>query len=115
KPVTERAVVKDLIEKGKTTPEAIAALPEDQVKAAIAGKRTRKYGVGTGKSAGYPVEGLVNSEGKPVTANSKALAAERSAAHKQVEDWFNESKPNSQNTAETNGELLDRLAGASKL
>lgn len=110
KPLAERAVVKDLIAKGKTTPEAIAQLPPEQVEAAIAGKRTRKYGVGTGASAGYPVEGLVNSEGKPVTANTKAKAAERSAMHKGVVDWFKASAP--KKADESNGELLDRLKGA---
>lgn len=110
KPLAERAVVKDLIAKGKTTPEAIAALPPEQVEAAIAGKRTRKYGVGTGASAGYPVEGLLNSEGKPITANTKAKAAERGAMHKAVVDWFAKSAPKGE--TETNGELLDRLKGA---
>lgn len=109
KPVAERAVVKDLIAKGSTTPEAIAALPPEQVTAAIEGKRTRKYGVGTGASAGYPIEGMLNSEGKPVTANTKAKAAERSAMHKQVQDWFAKSAPKGE---ETNGQLLDRIKGA---
>jgi Inorganic Pyrophosphatase len=109
KPVAERAVVQDLIAKGKTTPEAIAALPPEQVEAAIAGKRTRKYGVETGASAGYPVEGVVNSEGKPVTANTKAKAAERSGAHKAVSDWFEKSAPPS--GEEANGDLLNRIKG----
>ncbi len=109
KPLAERAVVKDLIAKGKTTPEAIAALPPEQVEQAIAGKRTRNYGVGTGASAGYPVEGVLTADGKPVTANTKATAAERSAIHKKVSDWFQQSAPKGDATAETNGALLDRL------
>ena len=113
KPLAERAVVKDLIEKGKLTEEQVKALPPEQIAAAIDGKRLRKYGVETGASAGYPVEGLVNSEGKPVTANTKAKAAERAGAHKKVADWFEESKPSSQmdTSKETDGETLDRVKG----
>ena len=110
KPLADRAVIKDLIAKGKTTPEAIAGLPPEQVEQAIEGKRTRKYGVETGASAGYPVEGIVNSEGKPVTANTKAKAAERSAAHKQMVDWYEKTAPKKEN--ETPGETLDRLRSA---
>jgi hypothetical protein len=106
KPVAERAVVKDLIAKGKTTPEEIAAMPPEQVEAAIAGKRTRKYGV----KGGYPVEGVTMENGEPVTANTKAKAAERTAAHKAQVDWFEKSAPAKEN--ETNGELLDRIKGA---
>ena len=118
KPAVERAVVKDLITKleaagQKEKADAIRALPEDQILAGIAGKRTRKYGVGTGESAGYPVEGITNAEGKPVTANTKAKAAQRGAAHKAIEDWFEGSKPPSQMdpSKETAGELLDRIKG----
>lgn len=112
KPAVERAVAKDLIAKleaaGQTEKaNAIRALPEDQILAGIAGKRTRKYGVGTGASAGYPVEGIVNAEGKPITANTKIKAQERSAKHKEVQNWFAESAP--KKAEETNGELLDRI------
>jgi Inorganic Pyrophosphatase len=110
KPLAERAVVKDLIEKGKLTPEALNALPPEQVEAAIAGKRTRKYGQATGASAGYPVEGVLSAEGKPVTANTKAKATERAGMHKGVVDWFDRSAP--KKVDETDGELLDRLKGA---
>lgn len=115
KPVAERAAVKDAIQKfeakgDKAKADMLRNAPDAALEA-IAGKRTRKYGVETGASAGYPVEGLLNSEGKPVTANTKAKADQRSAAHKKVTDWFDESKPPSQMDPdkESNGELLDRI------
>lgn len=115
KPVQERAVVKDLVTKleaaGKHDEAAkVLAAPEAQLAAAIEGKRTRKYGVGTGNSAGYPVEGVFTSDGQPVTANTKAKAAERTAAHKAVVDWFNKTAPKSAD--ETDGAVLDRLKQA---
>lgn len=106
KSAKDKAVFKDLVAKKPELAEQLKAAPEEAVAAAIEGKRTRKYGVGTGASAGYPVEGLLNSEGKPVTANTKAKAAERSAAHKAVQEWFTKSAPKGE---ETNGQLLDRI------
>lgn len=107
KPVKERAVFKDLVAKKPELAEALKNAPDEAIAQAIEGKRTRKYGVETGASAGYPVKGIVNSEGKPVTANTKAKADERSAVHKQMADWFEGSKPKKE--TETNGEILDRL------
>lgn len=112
KPAKERAVVQDLVSKlkaqGKDEEAAkLLALPDAQVEQAIAGKRTRKYGVGTGASAGYPVEGLTNDVGQPVTANTKAKAAARSATHEKIKDWFENSAPPSSD--ESNGALLDRI------
>jgi len=104
KPVKERAVFKDLIEKKPELAEALKNAPDEVVAAAIEGKRTRKYGV----KGGYPVEGLTNEAGEPVTAKDKKLAAARSEAHKKVNDWFEKSAPKGE---ETNGELLDRLKG----
>lgn len=116
KPAAEKAVVKDLVEKLKAQgkdaeAEKVLATPDAQLNAAVEGKRVRKYGVETGSSAGYPIEGIVNSEGKPVTANTKLKAQERSAKHKEVTNWFEGSKPPSQMdlSKETNGELLDRI------
>lgn len=118
KPVQERAVVKDAIEKleaqGKTAEaEALKTAPEDKVRAAIEGKRTRKYGVSTGTSAGYAIEGVQTAKGTPATANSAAKAAAYAVKHKEVTNWFEESKPPSQMDAskETDGELLDRIKG----
>lgn len=102
KPVKERAVFKDLIEKKPELAEALKAAPDEVIAQAIEGKRTRKYGV----KGGYPVEGLVNEAGEPVTAKDKKLAAERSASHKKVADWFEKSSPKGE---ETNGQLLDRI------
>ena len=121
KPVQERAVVKDAIAKleakgEKEKADALRNAPEAETRAAIEGKRTRKYGVASGASAGYPIEGLLNSEGKPVTAKNKSLekGGEKSAEwkgqrHKTVVDWFNKTAP--KEGEETNGELLDRIKG----
>ena len=114
KPVAERAVVQDLVSKlkaaGKDAEAAkVLATPEDQLAKAIEGKRVRKYGVGTGASAGYPVEGITTADGRPVTANTKAKAAERSAAHKAMVDQFESRAPKGE---ETNGQLLSRVTGA---
>ena len=113
----QRAVVKDLVEKlkaaGKTDEvAALESMPAEQLAKAVEGKRLRKYGTPTGDSAGYAVEGLTNSEGKPVTANTKAKAAERSASHKAVTEWYAKSAPKKDPTTETNGELLGRIRGA---
>ena len=112
KPAAERVVVQDLVNKlkaqGKDAEAAkVLQTPDEQLNAAVAGKRLRKYGV----KGGYPVEGVTMENGEPVTANTKAKAVERSAAHKAVSDWFEQSKPPSQmdTTKETNGETLDRI------
>lgn len=115
KPAAERAVVQDLVSKlkaqGKDAEAAkVLETPDAQLLAAVAGKRTRNYGVGTGSSAGYPVDGLLSSEGKPITANTKLKAQERSAKHKEVSNWFEESVP--KKADESNGELLDRIKPA---
>lgn len=107
KPVRERAVYKDLVAKKPELAEQLAAAPDAQIEKAIEGKRTRKYGTNTGASAGYAVEGLKNSEGQPVTANTKLKAQERAAKHKEVTNWFEESAP--KKADETNGELLSRV------
>lgn len=113
KPAKERVVVKDLVEKlkaaGKTEEVAkIEAMPDEQLAKAVEGKRLRKYGVGTGTSAGYPVEGLTTADGKPVTANTKKKAQERSAAVKSVKGWF-EASTKAAKPDESDGALLDRL------
>ena len=107
----DKAVFKDLIAKKPELAEQLLNAPDDKVAAAIEGKRVRKYGVNTGASAGYPVDGALSSEGKPVTANTKLKAQERAAKHKEVTNWYDESKPPSQMdlAQETNGELLDRI------
>src|SRR5579859_8015679 len=102
KPAKERAVFKDLVEKKPELAEALKNAPDEVVAAAIEGKRTRKYGV----KGGYPVEGIVNEAGEPVTAKDKKLAAERTKTHKSVVDWFEKSAPKE---GESNGALLDRL------
>ena len=108
KPVKERAVFQDLLAKKPEMAAALQNAPDEAIEAAIAGKRTRKYGVGTGASAGYPVEGVLTSEGKPVTANTKAKAAERGEAHKAVSQWFEKAKAAAK-PDESNGDLLDRV------
>jgi len=115
KPAVERAVIKDLIEKKRAAGDeaaakAIESAPEETLLKAAEGKRLRKYGVGTGNSAGYPVEGVFTSDGQPVTANTKAKAAERSAAHKKVVDWYEKTAPKVAD--ENDGALLDRLKQA---
>lgn len=113
KSAKERVVVKDLVAKlkaaGKTEEVAkIEAMPDEQLAKAVEGKRLRKYGVGTGASAGYAVEGLTTADGKPVTANTKKKAQERSAAVAAVKDWFNASTKKAA-PDESNGALVDRL------
>jgi hypothetical protein len=107
KDVRERAVYKDLLAKKPEAAEALAKASDDQIAAAIEGKRVRKYGVGTGASAGYPVEGVFASDGRPVTANTKAKATERSTAHKKVQAWFEKSAPKSE--TETKDAMIARL------
>jgi hypothetical protein len=112
KSVKDKAVFKDLVAKKPELAEALQNAPDDVVAKAIEGKRLRKYGVATGSSNGYPVEGILNSEGKLITANTKAKAAERTAAHKAQVDWFNKSAPKGDPAVESNGDLLQRLKGA---
>lgn len=75
--------------------------------------RAREYGVSTGKSAGYPVEGRFTAEGTPVTANTKTKAEALSKEHKAIVDWFEKSAPTKK--GETTGDVLDRIKGAPEL
>lgn len=116
KPGAERAVIKSLVAKklaagDEAGAQAILAQPDEALVAASKTARNRNYGEKTGASAGYAVEGIKSAEGKPITANTKIKAQERSAIHKEVENWFADSKPPSQlaDGAESNGELLDRI------
>src|ERR1035441_2359080 len=102
KPVQERAVMKDLIAKreakGDTEgAEKLRNAPEEQARAAIEGKRLRKYG----NNGNWPVEGVPGS-----SAHTEPMAAELAAKHKVIADWFEETKPPSQldPSKETDGE-----------
>jgi hypothetical protein len=108
----DRKPVQDFLQKLRDTgrgaeADKIAALPDEQVAAATAKLRNRNYGV----KGGYPVEGLTMENGEPVTANTKAKAAERTKVHQAITDWFKKSAPPA--GEETNGALLDRIKGHS--
>ena len=92
KSVKDKAVFKDLVAKKPELAAALQNAPDEVVAKAIEGKRLRKYGVSTGNSNGWPIEGILNSEGKPITANTKAKAQDRSDIHNAVREFFGINK-----------------------